>query len=66
MDWEIKYQAVHSLDPTPSFVDEHSIEIRNTLDMVERVPTDEHSSFSETYIEGFPPLYVGDTDISLE
>ena len=34
--------------------------------MVERVPNDGCSSSSETYIEGFPPLYVGDIDISLK
>ena len=61
-----KEQGVHSLDPTTSVVEEQSIEIRNTLDMVERLPIDGCSSFSETSTERCPPLYVGDIDISLE
>ena len=61
-----KEQSVHSLDPTTSDVEEQSREIRNTLDMGERVTTDGCSSFSETYIGVCPPLYVGDIDISLE
>ena len=36
------------------------------MDMVERVPTDGFSSFSETYIEACTPIYFGDIDISLE
>ena len=61
-----KEQGFHSLDPTTGAVEEQSREIRNTLDMVERVPTDGCSSFSETSIEGCTPLYVGDIDISVE
>ena len=34
--------------------------------MVERVPTDGCSSFSDTSTEGCTPLYVGNIDISLE
>ena len=34
-DCAIKYQSVHSLDPTTSAVEEQSRETRNTLDMVE-------------------------------
>ena len=40
--------------------------MRNTLNMVEGVPTDRCSNFTKTYTEGFPSLYVGDIDISLE
>ena len=65
-DCETKQQGVHSLEPTTSDVEEQSREISNTLDMVERVPTDGCSSFSETSTEGCPPLYVGDIEISLE
>ena len=61
-----KEKGVHSLDPTTSVVEEQSREIRNTLDMVERVPTDGCSSFSETSTEGCPPLYVCHIEISLE
>ena len=35
-----KEQDVYSLDPTTNVVEKQSREIRNTLDMVERVPTD--------------------------
>ena len=52
-DCATKEQGVHSLDPTTSAVEKQSREIRNTLDMVERVPTDGCSSFSETSIEVF-------------
>ena len=65
-DCATKKQGVHSLEPTTSVVEEQSREIRNTLDMVERVSTNGCSSFSETSIEGCPPLYVCDIDISLE
>ena len=34
--------------------------------MVERVPNDGRSSFNDISIEGFPPLYVCDIQISLE
>ena len=59
-DCETKEQCVHSLEPTTSVVEEQSRDIRNTPDMVERVPTDGRSSFSDISIEGFPPLYVGE------
>ena len=61
-----KEKGVHSLDPTTSVVEEQSRGIRNTLDMIERVPTDLSSNFTETSTDGFPSLYVGDIDISLE
>ena len=60
-DFSIKERCVHSLHTTISDVDKQSREIRNTLDIIERVPTNGCSSFSETYHnEVFPPLYVGD------
>ena len=61
-----KDQGILSLDPTTGVVEEQSRGIRNTIDMIERVPTDGCSNFIETSMEGFPPLYVGDIDISLE
>ena len=66
---------MHSLDPTTSVVEEQSretnitmymIERVITMYMVERVPTDGCSSFSGISIDVFPPLYVGDIEISLE
>ena len=65
-DFATKDQGVHSLDPTTSVVEEQSREIRNTLDIFERVPTDGCSSFSETSTEGCPPLHIGDMKISLK
>ena len=61
-----KEQGVLSLYPTTSVVEEQSRGIRNTLDMIERVPTDGCSNFIEISMEGFPSLYVGDIEISLE
>ena len=54
------------LHPTTRVVEEQSKEIRNTMGIVEGVPTDGCSSFSETYIDGFPPIYVSGIEISLE
>ena len=53
-------KGVHSLNPTTNVVEEQSVEIRNTLDVVDV------SSFSDTSTKGCPPLYVGDMEISLE
>ena len=65
-DCATKDQGVHSLNPTTSVVEEQSRGIRNTLDMIERVPTDGCSNFTKTYTKGYTTLYVGDIDISLE
>ena len=40
--------------------------MRKTLNMVGRVPTERCSNFTKTSIEGYPSLYVGDIEISLE
>ena len=61
-----KEQGVLSLNPTTILVEEQSRGIRNTLDMIERVPTDGCSNFTETSMKGCPSLYVGDIYISLE
>ena len=59
-----KEQGVHSLDPTTSVVEEQSSGIRNTLDMIEIVPTDGCSNFTNMYTEGCPYIYSGDRDFT--
>ena len=53
-------QCVHSLDPTISVVEEQSRGIRNTMDMIERVPTNGCSNFMETSTDGCPSFSIGD------
>ena len=52
-----KEQGVCSLDPTTSVVEEQSRGKRNTLDIIERVPTDGCSNFTEKSKEVFTSLY---------
>ena len=52
--------------PTINDAEVHPKETSDTMDMNDTVPIDGCSSFSETYTDGCPPLYVGDIEIPIE